>query len=81
MKLKCKAVKIYWKIECLHRPVFRRTVKSLDRYMKSHEPLTRHILDHHSDCLGEAAGFSDKLNQYAYRRGAAQMIDSRSSIA
>ncbi len=69
------AVKIRWKPNWLHKPVFRRTTKILG---KDDEPLRAKVFDSHSDRLGKAMGLSESLSQYAYRRGYAECVDGTS---
>ncbi|KPM35096.1 hypothetical protein AK830_g11476 [Neonectria ditissima] len=72
-KLNQPSVKIKWKREWLHRPVFRRTLDDLGT--KSNEPLTAATFDSHSIRLGAAMGLLERLTEYAYRRGFANCID------
>ena len=74
-KLSKKAIKIAWKKEWYHRPVFRQTVNSLGE--KSDSPLTTWSFDSHSNRLGIAMGLPEKLSNYSYRRGYAVTVDGR----
>ena len=57
-KLSIRAVKIEWKTEFLHKPVFRKTVESVEGPTKSDEPLMAKSFDNNSDNLGKGAGLS-----------------------
>ncbi|KAM5348918.1 hypothetical protein ACJ41O_008741 [Fusarium nematophilum] len=72
-KLNQPSIKIKWKREWLHRPVFRRTLDDLGT--KSNEPLTAATFDSHSIRLGVAMGLLERLTEYAYRRGFANCVD------
>ena len=72
-KLSKKAIKIGWKRDWHHRPVFRQTVNSLGE--KSNSPLAAGSFDSHSNRLGVAMGLPEKLSSYAYRRGYAVTVD------
>ncbi len=71
-KLDKPAVKIRWKAEWLYKLVFCSTAKVLG---KEDEPLRAKVFDNHSDRLGKAMGFSERLSQYTYRRGYAEYVD------
>lgn len=72
-KLNQPSIKIKWKREWLHRPVFRKTHDDLGT--KSDEPLTAATFDSHSIRLGVAMGLLERLTEYAYRRGFANCVD------
>ncbi|KAH7010785.1 uncharacterized protein B0I36DRAFT_356404 [Microdochium trichocladiopsis] len=66
---------VRWKREFMHTLVFRQTIKSLEGYVKSNEPLRKDQLDNNSRNLGRAAGLLDNLTNYDYRRGNLEAID------
>ncbi|RYO82366.1 hypothetical protein DL766_004754 [Monosporascus sp. MC13-8B] len=72
-KLNQPSIKIKWKREWLHRPVFRRTLDGLGT--KSNEPLTAATFDSHSIRLGVAMGLLERFTEYAYRGGFANCVD------
>jgi hypothetical protein len=72
-----RAVKIRWKKEWWHKPVFRQTVKFLEGYEKSDDLLTAGTFDHNSNWLGEAVGLAERLSQYCYRRRFADFAVSK----
>lgn len=47
--------------------------------MKVDEPITRCVFDNHSVRLGQEAGLEEKLTQYCYRRGFAEVVVRRVS--
>jgi hypothetical protein len=77
-KLGMPAVRIPWKKEFWHRPVFRKTVESEEGPKKSDRPQTTHMFDNNSAKLGKAAGLPDRLQSYVYRRGNLEILDSKS---
>lgn len=68
-RLQTKAVKVEWKEEFLHCPVFRKTVRTDMRFTKSFDPLPRNRYDRSTTALGKAAGLPDNLRSYDMRRG------------
>ncbi len=79
-KLGIPAIRIPWKKEFWHRPVFRRTVESGEGPKKSDNPQTTHMFDNNSAKLGKAAGLPDRLQSYVYRRGNLEILDSKSPL-
>ena len=73
-RLNKRALKIRWKEEWMHKPVFRGTVDALGE--KSDHPQTAAVFDNHSNRLRIAMGLPEKLAQYASRRGYAECVDS-----
>ncbi|KAH7016252.1 uncharacterized protein B0I36DRAFT_377843 [Microdochium trichocladiopsis] len=63
------------KQEFMHTPVFRRTIKCLEGYAKSDQPLRKDQLDNNTRNLGRAAGLLDNLTNYDYWRGNLEAID------
>ena len=78
-KIGTRGIKIQWKREFMHKPVFRQIVPSVHGFEKSDDPLTSHMFDNNSDKLGTAAGLPDRLRQYDYRWGNLETVDSKSS--
>lgn len=76
-----RGVKISWKPEFRHTPVFRQTVESIEGGKKIDEPITRSFFDAHTTQLGKEAGLEEILTQYCYRRGFAETVDSKSFSA
>ncbi|OAA68466.1 FluG domain-containing protein [Niveomyces insectorum RCEF 264] len=68
-RLTSRGLKVDWKDEFLHVPVFRRTVKCMEGFTKSNSPLTRYQYDKATKNLGWAAGLSVDLCSYDMRRG------------
>lgn len=60
-KLGIRAMYIPWKKEFWHKPVFRRTVESVEGPVKSDEPVTADMFDNNSNNLGAAAGFPGRF--------------------
>jgi hypothetical protein len=80
-KISMPAVRIPWKKEFWHKPVFRTTVESFEGPpIKSDEPLTAHMFDNNSAQLGKAAGLPGRFQSYAYRRGNLEILDSKSLL-
>ncbi len=77
-KLGMPDIRIPWKKEFWHRPVFRKTVESEEGPKKSADPQTTHMLDNNSTKIGKAAGLPDRLQSYVYRRGNLEIVDSKS---
>ena len=76
-KLSMPALHIPWKKEFWHKPVFRRTVESIETPRKSDAPLTSNMFDNNSTKLGTVAGLPGRLPSYVYRRGNLEIIDSK----
>jgi hypothetical protein len=74
-------VRIPWKKEFWHKPVFRKTVESVEGPIKSDEPLKAKAFDDDSEKLGKAGGFPDRFQSYDYRRGNLEILDSKSPSA
>ncbi|KAK6842236.1 FluG domain-containing protein [Apiospora arundinis] len=74
-KISMSAVRIPWKEEFWHKPVFRRTVESIEGPKKSDDALTADAFDHNSSKLGQAAGLPDPFQSYVYRRGNLEILD------
>ncbi|KAF3763523.1 hypothetical protein M406DRAFT_228735, partial [Cryphonectria parasitica EP155] len=68
-------IKIRWKEESLHKPLFRKSAKTLQGYDKIDEPLTQSIFNDHSQRLGKEVGLEELLQNYCYRRGFAETVD------
>jgi hypothetical protein len=68
------AVKIRWKKDWLHKPVFRDTVQTLTGYDKSDEPYTASKFDNRTKVLGKDSGMEEDLTQYCSRRGFANPV-------
>jgi hypothetical protein len=79
-KLGISSVYIPWKKEFWHKPVFRKTIESVEGPKKSDEPLSAAAFDSNSENLRQVAGFPDQLQSYVYRRGNLEIIDSKSFI-
>lgn len=73
-KLNKKAIKVRWKKEWNHVPVFRQTLNDLGQ--KTNSPLSSHTFDSHSNRLGIGMGLPEKLSNYVYRRGYAETVES-----
>ncbi|KAK8068828.1 hypothetical protein PG994_005444 [Apiospora phragmitis] len=58
-KISMSAVRIPWKEEFWHKPVFRRTVESVEGPVKSDDTLTVNAFDKKSSTLGRAARLLD----------------------
>lgn len=56
-KISIPAVRIPWKKEFLHKPVFRKSVESVEGPIKSDEPLRAKAFNDNSEKLGKAGGF------------------------
>jgi hypothetical protein len=80
-KISMPAVYIPWKKEFWHKPVFRKTVESVEGPIKSDEPLGAKPFDDNSEKLGKAGGFPNRFQSYIYRRGNLEILDSKSSSA
>ncbi|KAI1291664.1 hypothetical protein F5Y03DRAFT_388333 [Xylaria venustula] len=76
-KISMPAVHIPWKREFWHKPVFRRTVESVEGPIKSDEPLGAKSFDNNSENLGKAEGFPDRFQSYVYRRENLEILDTR----
>lgn len=77
-----KAMKVYWKPEWLKRPIFQRSVCSVNGWVKSKtEPMTYSTYAFYIDRLGKDTGFEDKLTSYCFRRGTANAVDGVASDA
>ncbi|KAI3327466.1 hypothetical protein F4824DRAFT_484708 [Ustulina deusta] len=63
-KISMPAVHIPWKKEFWHKPVFRKTVESVEGPIKSDEPLG-----------AKSGGFPDRFQSYVYRRGNLEILD------
>jgi hypothetical protein len=74
------AVRIPWKEEFWHTPVFRKTVESVEGPVKSDEPHTASAFDNDSGNLGKEAGLPGRFQSYAYRRGNLEILDSKSPL-
>lgn len=74
-KISRKMVRIPWKREFMHVPVFRKTLLVGDGFIKSDEPITSDTFDNNSRKLGRDVGM-DGLPSYLYRRGNLQVMDS-----
>jgi hypothetical protein len=71
-----KAMKVHWKPEWFKTPIFRRSVCSVNGWVKSKtEPMTYSTYTFYIDRLGKDTGFEDKLTSYCFRRGTANAID------
>ncbi|KAJ8058423.1 hypothetical protein OCU04_012612 [Sclerotinia nivalis] len=71
-----KAIKVHWKLEWLKRPIFRRSVRSANGWVKSKtEPMSYSTYAFYIDRLGKDTGFEDKLTSYCFRRGTANAVD------
>lgn len=79
-KISMGAVRIPWKKEFWHKPVFRKTIESVGGPTKSDDPLTVNSFDNNSGKLGKAAGLPDRLQSYVYRRGNLEILDSKSFL-
>lgn len=79
-KLGISSVYIPWKKEFWHKPVFRKTIESVEGPKKSDEPLSASAFENNSENLGQVAGFPDRLQTYIYRRGNLEIIDSKSLL-
>jgi hypothetical protein len=77
-KLSKPAVRVEWKKEFLHKPVFCKTVETAEGPRKSDEPLTAASHDNNTTNLGKAAGLEDDLKGYDYRRGNLEVLDCKS---
>ncbi|KAI0122056.1 hypothetical protein F4814DRAFT_438190 [Daldinia grandis] len=69
------AVYIPWKNEFWHKPVFRKTVKSVEGPIKSDEPLKEKAFDDNSERLGKVRGLPDRFQSYVYQRGILEILD------
>ena len=70
------AIKVHWKPEWLKRPVFRRSVRTMNGYVKSKaEPMTYSTYAFYLDRLGIDTGLEDKLTSYCFRRGTANAVN------
>ncbi|CAD6448042.1 a7f6baa6-02c0-4026-babe-950b6c0b476a [Sclerotinia trifoliorum] len=77
-----KAMKVHWKPEWLKRPIFRRSVCSVNGWVKSKtEPMIYSIYAFYIDLLGKDTGFENKLTSYCFRRGTANAVDGVASDA
>jgi len=79
-KIGMPAVRIPWKKAFWRRPVFRKTIESVEGLEKSDEPLAATTFDNNWANLGEAAGFPDRFQSYVYRWGNLEILDSRSPL-
>jgi hypothetical protein len=73
-----KAMKVHWKPEWLKRPVFRRSIRSVDgsSWVKSKfEPMTYPTFAFYINRLGYDACLEDKLTSYCFRRGTANAVN------
>jgi hypothetical protein len=71
-----RAMKVHWKPEWLKRPVFQRSVQTVNGWVKSKtEPMTYSTYASYIDRLGRDTGFEEKLTSYCFRRGTANAID------
>jgi hypothetical protein len=68
------AVKIRWKKDWLHKPVFRDTVPTLAGFDKSDEPHTAGKFDNRTRALGKDSSIEEDLTQYCSRRGFANPV-------
>lgn len=78
-KLGVPAVYIPWKKNFWHKPVFRKTVESVEGPIKSDEPLTAKAFDDYLESHGKAAGLPDRVPTYVFRRGNLEILDSKST--
>lgn len=76
-KISIPAVYIPWKKPFWHKPVFRKTVESVQGPIKSDEPLKAKTFDGDSEHFGKAGGFPDRFQSYVYRRGNLEILDSK----
>jgi hypothetical protein len=75
------AIKVHWKQEWLKRPVFRRSVRVVNGWVKSKtEPMTYPTYAFYLDRLGRDAGFEDKLTSYCFRRGTANAVNGMQRV-
>jgi len=71
-----KAMKVHWKLEWLKRPVFRKSVWTINDWVKSKtEPMTYSFYAFCIDRLGWDVGFEEKVTSYIFRRGMANAIN------
>ncbi|KAH8660127.1 hypothetical protein BX600DRAFT_522931 [Xylariales sp. PMI_506] len=75
--LNISAVKVDWKKEFLHKPVFRRTVESVEGPTKSDDPLTAKQYANNLTRLRKESGLPDNLCAYDFRRGNLEILDIR----
>jgi hypothetical protein len=71
-----------WKQEKLKTPIFRRDERTSDRRIPSLE--TALPYSQFKDCLnrlGRTAGFKETLTSYCFRRGTANIVDRKLSVA
>ena len=71
-------MKVYWKPEWLKRPVFRKSVRTIDgtSWVKSKfEPMTYPTCAFYINRLGYDACLEDKLTSYYFRRGTANAVN------
>lgn len=74
-KISMSAVRIPWKEEFWHKPVFRRTVESVEAPVNPDDALTANAFDKKSSTLGRAAGLPDPFQSYVYLK----ILDSKFS--
>ncbi len=80
-KLSVPAIYIPWKKEFWHKPVFRKTIESVEGPIKSDEPLTAKAFDDSLESHGKAAGLPDRVLTYVFRRGNLEILDSKSTLS
>ncbi|KAK3940096.1 hypothetical protein QBC46DRAFT_364385 [Diplogelasinospora grovesii] len=73
-KLSIPAVYIPWKKEFWHKPVFRKTIESVEGPEKSDEPLSASAFDNNSENLRKAGGFLGNLEILDRRENYRQSI-------
>ncbi|KAE8440383.1 hypothetical protein EG329_008182 [Mollisiaceae sp. DMI_Dod_QoI] len=77
-----KAMKVHWKPEWLKRPVFRRSVWTVNGWVKSKfEPMPYSTYTFYISRLGRDSGLEDRLTSYCFRRGTANAVNGAASDA
>ncbi len=81
-KLTVPALKITWKEEFMHKPVFRETIRTPDgRFVKSDEPANVAMFDRNTATISLEGGLEDPLTSYDYRRGYFKLLDRKSFLS
>jgi hypothetical protein len=79
-----KAMKVYWKPEWLKRPVFRKSVRTVDgtSWVKSKfEPMTYPTCAFYINRLGYHTCLEDKLTCYCFRRGTVNAVNGMNLVS
>jgi len=77
-----KAMKVHWKPEWLKQPIFRRSVHTVNGWLKSKiEPMTYSTYAFYIDRLGRDTGLEEKLTCYCFRRGTANAVNGMDLIS